>query len=385
MTTGLKLVSTGPQESCRTDYSTHTFKLHTDEHADEMHAYVWGLGEKVLRTGKPLDVAKGQFFDLRYTHPSGIQWEMSLADSSKSTKGCGSLILNGATWGSLDAAERRDLIVDIYKWPGYFRTTRWDAQITTLNPPKTIYEIIEDVAAGRLWAARIASQQSWSRRDKDGGLVEPPTQYFGSPQSNVRVRIYDHGAKHDWQIPSLRVETQLRKDTANQHFERLGSRCLSEVNADPLFVTQEELTVKDALMQHADLKDTSAWAGRPKPRNWASEAPRPDWYAEMLQHKADPLTIAHKAELDWDKTMQAMVEQYGRKFFLWTYREAISRGMDEQELLGMLLLRCASKLKKGDGDLLASQVPADVAAQARHAVEHSSKEIAKALEQGEWP
>ena len=194
MEANYKLVSSGPQESCRTDYSSHTFKLHTAEHAEEMHAYVWDLAEKVLPTGKALDVQKGQFFDFRFSHPSGIAWEMSPDDSQKSTRNCGSLCVPGAAWGALDAAERRDLIIDIYRWPGYYRTTRWDAQITALNPPITIYEIIEQVAAGRLWAARIASQQSWERRDKDGLIIEPPTQYFGSPQSNVRVRFYDHGA-----------------------------------------------------------------------------------------------------------------------------------------------------------------------------------------------
>ena len=385
MTKGLKLVSAGPQESCRTDYSTHTFKLHTDEHIDEMYSYVWALAEKILPTGELLEVSKGTFFDTRYSHPSGIQLEMSGFDSSKSTKGCASLTVTGGGWGSLDAAERRDLIVDIYRWPGYFRTTRWDAQITALNPPRTIEQIIDDVAAGKLWAARIASEQSWSRRDKEGLLVEPPTQYFGSPQSNVRVRIYDHGAKHDWQIPSLRVETQLRKDTANQHFARLGARCLSETDADPLFVTQEEITVKDALMQHADLKDTSMWAGRPKPRNWASEAPRPAWYAEMLDHKANPLLIAHKAELEWDKTMQAMVEQYGRKFWLYIEREALRRDMHTGEVLEAFHLRCASKLKKGDADLLASVVPEGRKREARHIVRRATEEVAKALEEGDWP
>lgn len=385
MTTTLKLVSSGPQPSCRTDYSTHTFKLHTEEHVDELYAYVWDLAEKVLPTGKPLDVVPGKFFDLRYSHPSGIQLEMSPAESQKSTSGLASLLISGMTWGSLDATERRDVIVDIYRWPGYVRTTRWDAQITSLEPAKTIYEIIEDVATGRLWAARIASQQSWERRDKDGLIIEPPTQYFGSAQSNVRVRIYDHGAKHDWRVPSLRVETQLRKDTADQHFSRLAARCLSEIDADPLFVTQEELSVKDALMQHADLKDTSMWAGRPKPRNWASQAPRPDWYAEMLQHKADPLLIAHKAELDWDKTMQAMVEQYGRKFFLYIEREALRTGRDVSDILSAFHIRCAAKLKKGDGDLLASVVPDGRKREARHVVRRSADEVAKVLEEGRWP
>lgn len=383
MTASLKLVSSGPQPSCRTDYSTHTFMLHTEEHIDEIYSYVWGLCEKILPTDKPLEVTAGKFFDFRYSHPSGIQLELSPNDSQKSTKGLGSLVLSGSIWGSLDAAERRDLIVDIYRWPGYVRTTRWDAQITSIEPTKTIYEIIEDVAAGRLWAARIASQQSWERRDKDGLIIEPPTQYFGSPQSNVRVRIYDHGAKHDWRVPSLRVETQLRKDTANQHFSRLADRCLSEIDVDPLFVSQEEQSVKDALMQHADLKDTSMWAGRPKPRNWASTAPRPDWYAEMLSHTADPLTIAHKAELDWDKTMGAMVEQYGRKLFLWSTREALKRNITTAEVMEQLRINCAAKLKKGDDALLAAQVPKGCKQAARDSCRLAASEIARRQEMAE--
>jgi hypothetical protein len=383
MNPSYKLVSAGPQESCRTDYSSHTIKVHTEDHAQEMLGYVWGLAEKVLPTGEPLEVLKGQFFDVRYAHPSGLSWEVSGPDSQKSTANCGSLVIPGACWGALDASERRDLIIDIYKWPGYYRTTRWDAQITALDPPVTIYEIIEHVAAGKLWAARIASQQSWERRDKDGLIIEPPTQYFGSPQSNVRVRIYDHGAKHGWQTPSLRVETQLRKDTADQHFSRLGDRCISESTADPLFVSQEERTVKDALMQHADLKDTTAWAGRPKPRNWASEAPRPDWYAEMLSHTADPLTIAHKAELDWDRTMEACIEQYGRKFFLEISRLALVEERSTADVLEDFYVNCAKKLKRGDDALLASVLPAGRKKVARQLIRNATSEIAKRQEMAE--
>ena len=171
----------------------------------------------------------------------------------------------------------------------------------------------------------------WEKRDKDGLLLEPPTQYFGSPQSNVRLRIYDHGAKHDWQIPSLRVEAQLRKDVADQHFRRLHTRCSTEVDADPLFVCQEEETVKDTLKQHAVLKDTSKWEGRKKPRKWAQEAPEAPWWEEMLSHTADPLTLTHRAELDWDKTIDALMEQYGRKLFLWSSREACFFGASARQ------------------------------------------------------
>ncbi len=197
------------------------------------------------------------------------------------------------------------------------------------------------------------------------------------------MRIYDHGAKHGWQTPSLRVETQLRKDTADQHFSRLGDRCISESTADPLFVSQEERTVKDALMQHADLKDTTAWAGRPKPRNWASEAPRPDWYAEMLSHTADPLTIAHKAELDWDRTMEACIEQYGRKFFLEISRLALVEERATADVLTDFYVNCAKKLKRGDDALLASVLPAGRKKVARQLIRNATSEIARREEMAE--
>ena len=357
MDPSLKLVSAGPTESCRTDFSTHTFKLHTKDHEDELYAYAFDLGEKILPVGRMNDPSKGRYFDVVYAHRSGISVEMTSLDSDRSTRGCAILTLPGAAWGSLDASERRDLIIDVRNWPGFYRTTRWDPQITVLDPPVTINEVVRQVSAGELWARGFASQDSYERRCKDGLLVEPPTQYFGSTQSNVRLRIYDHGAKHGWQTPSLRVEAQLRKDVADQHFRRLAERCYSEADADPLFVEQEEITVKDALVQHADLRDTSQWKDRPKPRNWAQKAKTPSWYKEILDHRADPLTVAQRAELDWDKTMEALKEQYGRKLWLWSRREAACKGKSTADVLEEFVTSCGTKLKRGDDQLLADQVP----------------------------
>lgn len=357
MDPSLTLVSTGPSDSCRTDFSTHTFKLHSQEHEDELYAYVWDLSEKILPVGRMNDPTKGRYFDAVYSHKCGISLEMTPLDSKRSTRGCAIVSFPGGAWASLDAAERRDLIIDIRQWPGFYRTTRWDPQITVVNPPIEIGDIVKGVKSGELWAKGFSSEDSHARRDKNGLLIEPPTQYFGSTQSNIRLRIYDHGAKHDWQVPSLRVEAQLRKELADQHFRRLAERCYSEADADPLFVCQEEQTVKDALVQHADLRDTTEWQGRRKPRNWASKAPKAAWWDEMLQHKGDPLTVAQKAELDWDKTMEALKDQYGRKLWLWSRREAASKGKTTAEVLEAFVTSCGTKLKKGDGELLASQVP----------------------------
>ena len=383
MATSLRLASPSPTASVRTDYSSHTFKLHTQEHEDELFAYAMELSEKILPTKQRLEPSKGQYFDSKYLHPCGISLEMTSLDSPKSTRGCALLNLPGGAWGSLDASERRDLILDIGGWPGLYRTTRWDPQTTVIDPPITIDKIIEDVAAGRLWVARFSTQQSWERRDKDGLLIEPPTQYFGSPQSNVRLRIYDHGAKHGWEPPSLRVEAQLRKEVADQHFRRLYLRCTEEADTDPLLVCQEQRTVKDALKQHAQFKDTSRWEGRKKPRKWAQSSTEPAWWDEVLSHDADPLTLTHKAELDWDKTMLALKEQYGRKLFLWSQAEALETDRNVEDVLFQFLVECAGKLKKGDGELLASVAPAGKKRLARELVRGYANVAASIEEAGE--
>jgi hypothetical protein len=103
----------------------------------------------------------------------------------------------------------------------------------------------------------------------------------------------------------------------------------------------------------------------------------------MLQHEADPLTLTHKAELDWDKTMGAMVEQYGRKLFLWSTREALVRGITSAEVMDELRINCAAKLKKGDDALLASLVPKGYKQAARDSCRLASSEIARRQEMAE--
>lgn len=381
MNPSLSLVSTGPRDSCQTDYLSATFKLPSEEATDDLYAYAFDLSEKVLPVGGMNDPTKGKYFDAVFSHKAGISLEMSSWDSKRSTRGCALLTIPGACWAALDAAERRDLIIDVRSWPGFYRCTRWDPQITVIDPPATIEKVINDVNSGNLWPARFSQHQQWEKRDKDGLLVEPPTQYFGSTQSNVRLRIYDHGAKHDWQVPSLRVEAQLRKEVADQHFRRLAERCYSEHDSDPLFVVQEERTVKDALAQHADLRDTSKWAGRSKPRKWAQTAPKPDWWKEMLSHSGEPLSVAQRAELDWDATMAALKEQYGRKLFLWSRREAACKGKTTAEVLEDFVLSCASKLKKGDDQLLADQVPRGNKSACRESVRRAAR-LAALWEEG---
>ncbi len=348
MTLPLELVSPKSVGSCRTDYSSHTFKLHTPDAEDELFAYCNDLAERVLPVKGFEPVRKGKHFDLVWSHKSGVSLEITPTKSDKSSAGTALAVFSGGVWGALDASERRDLIIDMRHWPGYMRTTRWDPQITTLNPSVDVAEIARRVADGELWAAGFTQQNPWGPRNLDGTWSSSPTQYFGSPQSLVRLRIYDHGVKWGWETPSLRIEAQIRKRYADDHFRRLAERCYEQRSAPPLLVNAEERSVKDALSQHADFRDTSAWKGRPRPKKWRQTAPIPEWWTEILRHEGDPLSLTHKPAVDWDRATDVGLEQYGRKVACALIRDTCNEETPFDVQCAALGLRACQFLKRED-------------------------------------
>ena len=344
----LELVSTGPHESCRTDYLTVTFKFSSEDQEQDLFAYFHDLAEKVLPSGGFLPTRPGKNYASVYGHQSGVTIESSPLDSARTTRGTAAVSLSGSVWGALDAWERACLLRDITQWPGYYHCTRWDAQITVLNPPLTVEQIVRDVEEGRLWAAGFSQQNPWGQRKSDGSFVSPPTQYFGSPQSNIRLRVYDHGAAHGWSLPSLRVEAQIRKRYANDHTLRLARRCLEERETPPLLVTAEERTVKDALAQHADFRDTSRWAGREKPTKWRQTAPKSPWWDEILQHRGSPTQLSHKPAVTLERAAAACRLQYGRKLSKYWLVTIGKFGFSWNMGLLMFMLECAEHLKPED-------------------------------------
>lgn len=380
----LRLVSSEPTPSCRLDYLTVSFKFPNQEAEEDLFAYFWDLSEKVFPTDKALEPVKGKYFNFLYKHPCGSSFEYSPHGSDKSTAGGGLLTLTGTPISSLDAAERRDMLIDLYKWPGFFRCTRCDPQLTVIDPPVTVRQIVDDVEKGRLWVTKFSNQTCYVERDSDGLIINEPTQYFGSPQSQVRLRIYDHGAKHGWELPSLRVEVQARKETADAWFRRMARRAYDERHVEPLLISGEARTVKDALNQHADFRDTSAYEGRPKPKKWAQSASRPAWWKEMLGQDPDNLKIQTHLEIDLDRAREVCQDQYGRKLWLLM---ALSRLRDDQsfeDFWRSFALGCANKLRKDDGEVLAKLAGRGHMAEARRFFKTESQFAARVAE-GEVP
>ena len=103
-------------------------------------------------------------------------------------------------------------------------------------------------------------------------------------------------------------------------------------------------------------------------------------------HKADPLQVSHKAELDWDKTVDAMVQQYGRKFWLWHARKCFRDGMSSEQVMSEFLTRCGGMLKKGDPELIAGAIPRGSKQLVRKAAQLATRAgtlKAEGLEEGE--
>lgn len=344
----MELASTGPHESVRTDYLTVTFRFKTDEQEQDLLAYFHDLAEKVLPSGGFRPTRAGRHYALVYQHDSGVTVETSPPSSGRSTHGSMSVTLSGGLWGALDAWERSCLIRDIRQWPGYYHCTRWDPQITVLDPPITVAQVVEEVEAGRLWATGFSQQNPWGQRKADGSFVSSPTQYFGSPASSIRLRIYDHGAVHSWAIPSLRVEVQIRKRYATDHFNRLAARCIAERETPPLLVTAEELSVKDALVQHADFRDTSRWEGRQRPTKWRQTAPKSPWWDEILQHRGDPAQLSHKPAVTLERAEAACKIQYGRKLSMGWLVQMVKARSSWKLVMFRFLLECGEHLKPDD-------------------------------------
>ena len=353
------------EASCRTDFSVHTFKTPTRDSVEELYGYLFGLGEALFPTNEPLHRRKGKHYSHLYVHPLGLRLSTcqavagGLENDQHPNYGSTLIEIPGQVWGLLDAKNRNTLIADIAQWEGLYRTTRWDPQITLLNPEQSAAQIVDAVQAGEMWCKGFQTQQPYADRNIQGEVKGGATQYFGSKNANVRVRAYDKAAQSGWSTPALRIECQLRHEPANQHFKRLGRRCAEQLDNPPLLTNAEDLTVKEALSQHADLRDTSKWKGKRKPKNWAQEAPKLRWWDDALEGAYNPLSVTYKAQQDLEKTVQHCIHQYGRKIALYCFHRAAETGMQPIMVFTEFVGRCGSHLKDEDLTTLLQMLPAE--------------------------
>jgi hypothetical protein len=344
--------------SCRLDTLSVTFRAQTLDRYDEILNLGFQLNSYVDES-RPLRFAgKGRHFSHVFMGGGLVALEGTpplLPDGSPNearNAGVVSLTLNGQFFTACDAGERAGLLLQISSQPGFYHCTRLDGQITLVEPEVSAEQVVRDVEAGRLWAARFQSQRCFGDRNRDGLFLNGCTQYWGGKGSDLTARTYDKAAQAGWNQPAVRHELQLRGTRANDRFIQLKGALKRQQQSPPLLLTAESDFVKAMLSQDLDYRDTSKWAGRRKPKNWAQSAPTPGWWREATDGATDSFEYSKRPKSDLDQTYEAWLDQYGRKWVLKLLKDSINTGEGLQDRAMDALLKALGRTREGDAALV---------------------------------
>ena len=272
-------------------------------------------------------------------------------------EGLSCIELTGRFFASTTQKFHQETFLAIKELRGLYHCTRLDAQITVLNPEVDALGVVQLVEDRCLWPVGFGRGQAYCERKQDGEIVGPVTQYFGAPSSRIRARCYDKQSEAGWPTPAVRYEVQMRREPADQWSRRLFRDCETERDTPPLLVTAESRNVRNIVGSELDLRDTSAWKDRDLPQRWAQYAPTPGWWQEAIGQAVDPLAVQYRRPVDLTATLDAGLDQYGRKAALELTRRAILEDRDMKDLLEETFFRGVARWRQEDQALLLALVP----------------------------
>jgi len=344
--------------SCRVDTVSVTFRAPTLDLFDDILDLGYQLNSYVDETRPLKCTGRGRHFSHVFTGGGLVSLEgtpplcSDLTPNEARNAGVVSLTLNGQFFTACDAGERAGLLLQVASQPGFYHCTRLDGEITLVEPEVTAEDIVRDVESGRLWAARFQTQRAYGDRNRDNDFVKGCTQYWGGKGSDLLARSYDKAAESGWDQPAVRHELQLRGTRANDRFIQLKGALKRQQHRPPLLLTAESDFVKAMLSQDLDYRDTSKWAGRRKPKNWAQSAPTPGWWKAATDGATDSFEYSKRPKSDLDQTFEAWLDQYGRKWALKLVKDSINSGESVQEQVMDAFLKALGRTKEGDGALI---------------------------------
>lgn len=339
------LAAPGPTPSCRCDYLTVTFKLPSIEACEELLNLGWGIGYHVLPNGEMSPPHKGKHFSEVRSHTSGVQVELTPPDKDVRNAGLGLLSIPGQVLSALETKERLNLYREVYSFEGFYRCTRIDTQFTVLEPPISIYDFVDEVSNGNIWAKNYATGQPDVQYDRAGNYRRPPTWYFGASDSPTRARIYSHGAKWDWSIPDIRFEVQQRKRNADDTFRALINLTKDEDVNEPLFLAKEANLVMAVSREKLDLRDTTGVDRERLGGKWLRKAPPVSWYSELVDAPGAPVERRARPVPTLPQSMEAGVEQYGGNVGAWILQTMAIEGCTFKQASEAYGIRCVARMR----------------------------------------
>lgn len=357
-------------DSAQPDWISQTFKLPRGDYLDDLFAFTRALADEIEPSGEWSAPRRSRHFAHQTRHPAGLQFQFTPPETEDSPRpalsgsqqasyqgGLASLEISGTALLAMLPADRGHLYTTLWDWPGRYHATRLDLQVTRLEFNPDVLEIIRLVETGCLWPKGFGRGMPYAMRDLHGNICEAPTQYWGGRESDIRARVYDKGAELGLNLPAVRFELQLRGEPAETHFRRLVDRARLHPGDHFGVMTEEDRTVKDALGQHLDFRDTSRWAGEDKPKNWARSAPVPEWWTALLNGPTADLRIGRKAPPDLKRSWDTCIDQYGRKLALEVLRRTLGGEELPEDVMEDFFLQIVGRTKREDAAVLAAACP----------------------------
>lgn len=254
-----------------------------------------GTGDRILGLGDILDQIGviGDFtqrnrgrhgFEHGISFPAGLEVDWTDPSGTGPNRGFLSIQLKGALFEDLGALEVGVLLLSLHEM-GPHKCSRIDVQGTSTETP-LVQELIPDFRAGRLAVKRKPAFEPKGQELVGGMYPKGATICLGSRQSESFLRLYQKDLECGYGPSRVRFEPEFKGKTAQGVWDEF-IRVLSGQAVANVPGLEAEARLSQGLVRHyMPLRDVSAWAPDRRPRDWASTAPEPDWWAALFDQTA---------------------------------------------------------------------------------------------------
>ena len=264
---------------------------------------------------------------------AGLRLDWTRPGEEGANAGFFCLQVKGDWFDKADGETTADLIqlLDAY---GLYRVTRIDLQQTVKTTKYLTPWWIRAFEAGHL---RVIGKSYFEPRGKKAAYDDYPagaTIYHGSRTSERYARQYDRHKKTELGPPRRRDEIEIKGRSARDLWSELIQELhqgeqLGEPRGDRLWSFS-----KRSIRAYLPIRDTSRWAGKDLPKNWASMASEPTTWAALFDEEAKGIKPAPGRVTSMLKSYRYATENFGAAVAVKALNECVTweeRGYAEFE------------------------------------------------------
>lgn len=280
--------------------------------------------ERDLPTGQVVrDKGVSGFASAAVDHAAGLRLDWTRPGEDGVNEGYFCIQVKGEWFDKADGETTADFLqlLDAY---GIYRVTRLDIQQTNRTTRHLTPWWIKAFDTGML---RVIGKTVYEPRGKKSGLDDYPagaTLYHGSRQSERFVRQYDRHKKAQVGPPRRRDEVELKGRSARDCWsELLVDLAAGETAGIPRGARLHAFS-KRSIRAYIPIRDTSRWAGKTLPKNWASMAEEPTSWTALFEESAKEIQPAPQRVTSMLKSYRYATQNFGASVAAKVCRDSIT-------------------------------------------------------------